>query len=231
MRTTEVFKPVRVWRGDKMVRGFEASCRHCTNRASVPANPIGGFSSGNDAVEEIRLVTRKFVKEGWVIGKGAAHHECPECAQKRAAARVVNASKEIVKLKKDPMLAAAPPAPPADDRKLTREHRRIIFDKLNEVYASEVEGYRGNWNDQRVAETLGAPIEWIATVRVENFGDETGNAAAAKLREIIEEGRKLLIDCAACRVAARDANEKLAAMDARSSELEKRLADAVAALT
>jgi hypothetical protein len=53
---------------------------------------------------------------------------------------------------------------------MTRDDRRIIFAKLNEVYRNEREGYAPGWTDAKVAEDLGINVAWVAEVRDEHFG-------------------------------------------------------------
>ena len=66
----------------------------------------------------------------------------------------------------------------------SREDRRLIFAQLEEVYVSEKVGYKRGWSDQKVAEHMQLPIEWVAEVRDANFGPDT-NEAAVELREIV----------------------------------------------
>ena len=60
-------------------------------------------------------------------------------------------------------------------RMLGREDRRIIFEKLNEVYVSDKVGYGDGWTDEKVASDLGVPRAWVKLIRDENFGDEMAN--------------------------------------------------------
>lgn len=64
-------------------------------------------------------------------------------------------------------LKAEPP------REMGREDRRIITEKLDEVYGSDA--YRVPWTDAAVAKDLGVPRQWVSTVREQFFGPEGGN--------------------------------------------------------
>lgn len=82
------------------------------------------------------------------------------------------------------------PVAVAGPRVMTREDRRLIFVRLNEVYESEATGYAKGFSDKAVAAELAMPMAWVATVRDENFGPHRENEeiraiadAVAKLRD------------------------------------------------
>lgn len=110
-----------------------------------------------------------------------------------------------LELVRDTMMSSATmqPDPP---KTMTREDRRIIFEKLNEVYLDDKVGYSDGWSDDKVANDLAVPRAWVKLIRDENFGDEiTSESVRAKVKEAhelvakirtlqphIEEARKLL---------------------------------------
>lgn len=73
-------------------------------------------------------------------------------------------------------------------REMSRDDRRVIFAKLNEVYIDESKGYDNGWSDHRVAVDLGVPRAWVASVREEMFGPDKSNAEA---RQLVQDGRAL----------------------------------------
>jgi hypothetical protein len=58
-------------------------------------------------------------------------------------------------------------------RELGREDRRIINDKLDEVYGREA--YKAPWTDAAVAKDLGVPRDWVVQVREQFFGPAGSN--------------------------------------------------------
>ena len=84
---------------------------------------------------------------------------------------------------------------PDKPRQLTKEDRRIIFSKLNEVYVDERTGYSASWTDGSVATNLGVPTEWVKQIRDENFGPLAINPEVLALinecRQIREEVRRI----------------------------------------
>lgn len=60
-------------------------------------------------------------------------------------------------------------------REMSREDRRIIFAKVDELYLDDKSGYVAPWTDSAVARDLGVPRAWVATVRDELFGPEGSN--------------------------------------------------------
>lgn len=61
-------------------------------------------------------------------------------------------------------------------KQMTRMDKRIIFEKMNEVYINEKEGYSAPWTDEMVAKHLGVCRAWIAKVREEDFGPLGSNS-------------------------------------------------------
>ena len=75
-------------------------------------------------------------------------------------------------------------------RSMTRDERRIIFQKIDDVYVGEKVGYSAGWSDARIATDLGVPRVWVSKIRDENFGpdiDEQSTKLVAEAREILAE--------------------------------------------
>ena len=75
------------------------------------------------------------------------------------------------------MMKAEPP------RTMSREDRRIVFEKLNGVYLDEKRGYDTGWSDHKVAIDLGVPRAWVEQVREEMFGPVNSNP---EIQEFLE---------------------------------------------
>lgn len=80
------------------------------------------------------------------------------------------------------------------NRPMDKADRRIVIAKLNEVYGDDM--YLEDWIDQKVAEDLGVPVEWVAEVRDENFGPNLNaalkvQAAQNKMKGLTELGEKV----------------------------------------
>lgn len=122
-----------------------------------------------------------------------------EQRQQEKPAMVAHGPAHSIVLK--PVSGAVPQPKP-----MGRDDRRIIFEKLNEVYADEKTGYGGDWTDKTVAEDLGVPMAWVAAIREEMFGPAGGNSIIsqeiAAAREVLAQGRKLLTDAADLKVQA-----------------------------
>ena len=88
---------------------------------------------------------------------------------------------------------------PEEPRKMGREDRRIIFEKLNEVYLNEAVGYETGWSDHRVATDLGVPRKWVEQIRDENFGAIGTNPEMSEFlteaERLIGEARSILLQC------------------------------------
>lgn len=102
-----------------------------------------------------------FLSKGWAVGGGPEADFCPGHARqsKRKDGTATNNSNAPV--------AAKP-------REMSREDRRIISEKLDEVYGKDA--YKGVWTDSAVAKELDVPRAWVAQVREQFFGPEGSNA-------------------------------------------------------
>jgi hypothetical protein len=173
-------------------------CHQCGRNEVIPLR--GGVHTVQQS-----LADKMFQRHGWLIGRRRKFDTCPDCVQRerdernarRIAAEVrptiadvwpTKKETNVVELKAIPMIAA--PQPVIDEpRTMTRLDKRIIFSRLEEVYVDEHTGYSSGWSDQRVATELGIPLDWVRTLRDENFGPE-GHSPEAKA--LFEEARKLL---------------------------------------
>lgn len=68
----------------------------------------------------------------------------------------------------------------ASRRQPSREDKRRVLDKLNEVYSGEEVGYSGDWSDAKVAAALSVPVRWVSDLRIEFHGENAGNEAGDK---------------------------------------------------
>ncbi len=71
---------------------------------------------------------------------------------------------------------------------MTRDERRLIWAKLDEVYVDEKAGYSAGWTDARLAEDLGVPRAWVSTIRDENFGPDQSE----ELQRTVAEARAVM---------------------------------------
>lgn len=167
---------------DHPKRGVRAKCGHCPYEEAIAINTMKGHGDDDDINE--RMVIRKFENHGWKIGKTAPAHRCPSCysAIKIASARKHKES-EMENNKIVPINAESP-------RNMSREERRIIFERLNAVYLSEKVGYSEDWSDEKVAADVKAPRAWVSVVREEMFGPDINEHSI----RIFTEAKELLTE-------------------------------------
>lgn len=138
-----------------------AICGGCGSKQHVVTS---GYSSLPDEVVQKKLVTL-----GWQIGRKATADRCPACVRSTAK------EKKVVQLK-----SVATP-----ERQMTRDDRRIIFAKLEDVY--EGKGYVEGWTDKRLADDLSVPKKWVSDIRAEFFGDAADNEEIRALSEKLDQ--------------------------------------------
>ncbi len=187
----DAFTRTTVPHGGQRKRGFTISCGRCGRLQSEPINTFKGSAENEDIAA--RFIEKKFHNSGWKVGKNASQHRCPGCF---AAIRNAAKEKQLLKQKEaevmgDNVVKIVPGAP----RSMEREDRRIVFEKLNDVYLDEKAGYSADWTDAKVSNDLGVPRDWVKQVREEMFGPEGSNgkidAALAEAKEILAEIRKM----------------------------------------
>jgi hypothetical protein len=173
-------------------RGAKATCGQCGATHKERANSSQGV--GDDDAQVERRVARRFQSAGWQIGKRPSLNRCPDCVakmeQKMKELDVVKDSK-VVQMTTTSVKALDAPDP---FRPMTRDDRRIIHNKVDEVYVSEAVGYSAGWSDQRVSSDLGVPKMWVSKIRDESFGpdlDEAVTQTIKEAREVLEEMRAM----------------------------------------
>lgn len=191
-------------------RATEIRCGACGEKDHV-------INTSNNKVLPSTMVEKKFQQAGWAVGAGPAADRCPACVAKlrgpKPALKIVPkptpVAEEVVQMQE---AAAAPPPP------MTREDRRVIFEKLNEVYVDEKTGYDRGWSDKRIAEDLGTKRAWVQQVRDEMFGPARDNE---DVRDFVSMLTPLTNDVAALTKDAADIVARVKVIEGRAAELAK----------
>lgn len=202
------FEPSTVKHENRLLRAMKAKCASCTFEDRVHMNSMR-IGSGTDSEIEEREAVKKFEKLGWSFDK---KNKCPSCIKEDER----NRTAEPVK----PELKVVATAPSTTPREMSREEKRIVFEKLNEVYVDEKVGYAPPWTDAKVASELGCPRAWVERVRSEMFGDVNSNADISALQG---EARAVAESLNAATAAYNELGNEFKKLFARASEVEKRL--------
>jgi hypothetical protein len=199
-------------------RGARATCGYCPTTNTVRVNTFA-HGSGEDDEKVERHVRRKFEALGWKVGRTAKDNRCPKCF---SAIKLAAKNRQRAKEREEAMTHPAPdekvvPMKPAIEphRALTRDDRRIIFNKIDEVYAGEKVGYSAGWNDERIAKDLGVPRGWVAKIRDENFGPDVDERET----QVLVEAKALLTEIKAIGAQAEPIVRKLNELLDRSDGL------------
>ena len=204
--------------GDKLVRGITVRCGYCPDTMqSIPVNSFASAKTSSDDLEK-SFICRKLEALGWLIGRNKNQHRCPECYKKIKFAAVRKSQDKIKMTTEAPKvisLTGNAPAPVMPTREMTRDDRRIIFEKLQEVYVNETVGYSPGWTDHKVATDLGVPRTWVSKIRDENFGEELTNE---ETRKVLQEAKLALQDA---RLAAIKVDEAMEAYKKASGVIER----------
>ena len=158
-----------------------------------------------------------FRRNGWTIGATQNKDRCPSCSSRKP--RIVSSFADIPQME--------PAAMPAPEIKLvraeepsvpTREERRVIFAKLEDVYEGEATGYSKGWSDHRVATDLGVPRAWVELIRSENFGDAQDNSDVRQFMAMLDTMRD------ECAQVQRKAAEAFKQAEATKAQAERAVA-------
>ena len=190
------------------------------------------------------LAAKKFSADNWHLGGGPHADICPHCWEKMKEMRKAvpeeakpyvpeNHNKEvhvnIQPAKPSSILMSAAPALTGPNLETAgivptiegadRTVKKLINDKLHEVYPQLDEGYSPGWTDRRVATDLGAKVEWVAYIREEMFGPEKKPVRdfSKDIAALEEKGREIL-----------EINKNVTAMIDKMDELDKRFNDLIA---
>ena len=109
-------------------------------------------------------------KAAWLVWAGEGYPRHPE-AERLMAGFAPNDGEASWRRARGGLMAKILPM----DRQMTRDDRRLIWQKLNETYHSEDAGYQPGWTDHKVSLALDCPLPWVATVREEYFGTFAGS--------------------------------------------------------
>lgn len=209
----------------KSVRGVVATCK-CGVIKSLPFNSAH-HSRPQSWIES--TIARKLESEGWKTLKAKDGPVCPSCVARGTAepsklhvieARPEDQAKPIpIKNFKDldiltlTQLGQTSPKPP----ELTKENRRVILAKLEDVYVDETTGYSAGWTDAKVAADLGVPRAWVTTLRAENFGPE-GNE---EIKVALAEAKELMAAINKAMCAFGEQNRIIDELERRAEKIER----------
>lgn len=188
-------------------------------------------------------VVRHFSRRGWKVGQRPKNDRCPACngLSYQASEDVVNDNREA-ELSKSNVEPLKPKATLKDLSQLTRElvradapeeptreERRIIFAKLQDVYIDETKGYDVGWTDHKVATDLAVPRAWVAKIRDENFGPAKDNAdirtVLGNLETLKNEMNSALKACDESRLAAQAKIDELSKNQLWAKDVVRRIED------
>ncbi|MFK0384972.1 hypothetical protein [Agrobacterium sp. NPDC090273] len=196
--TDRTFPEVSIPYGDKTTKAMQITCDCCGGVAYFPHQT--GLNRKPPSA-----ATQHFQNKGWVVGNSPRKDFCP-----------IHASPSK---RKGQIAMADTTATIADKpRDLSREDRRIINDKLDEVYGKEA--YKSPWTDAAVAKDLGVPRDWVSQVREQFFGPAGSNPL---FDEFLTETARIDAAFAAYATSCAAAEKAAAAQKQAHADLSKQM--------
>lgn len=176
------FEYTKVKQGGALISALQIKCAECP--ATLELVQTGSRRLPHEAA------ARKFRNHGWKVGSKPKGDLCPSCQLKdKNMAPKPDTPQPIV-------FASQKAEPP---REMSRDERRIVFEKLNECYVGPEVGYDKGWSDEKVASDLGVPRAWIESVREEFFGPVAPAIDPAALADLKARAAEALKDAVADR--------------------------------
>lgn len=139
MALGRMFPIERINREEQSIMAAKIECADCG--AVAYSTSRGGL---NPKAHE-----QHFRNTGWQVGNSPRRDICPSCSKPKS--RWLQKEKPDLKVVKMEPVKAEPP------REMGREDRRIITDKLDDVYDEKSGRYKAPWTDSAVSKDLGVP--------------------------------------------------------------------------
>lgn len=171
-----------------------------------------------------------FARRGWHVGKKPKDDVCPKCIERAQNERKAQKLTLVTKERTDmghidgKNLATNNPLPIKAEppKAMGIEDRRIVYEKIGDVYLDPKTGYSKGWTDQRIAEELGCPRAWVSEVRDMMFGPEANQELAAlraEHKKVVDKVEELRADFQYLSVTASDISREQATLQGEFSRL------------
>jgi hypothetical protein len=195
-------------------RGIQAKCgfSSCDRTETIMVNTMRRTGTGDEDLIE-KSIAQKFEKTGWKIGKNPTQNRCPACFTAIKAANKRKAQEVKPEPTTSPMQVQPPP------RNMTRDERYLITKKIDEFYVNDKVGYMTGWNDKKIAEDLGVPVGFVASVREDTFGPNIDEYST----QVMEEAKGILDEIKAIRLQVEEMIKPLKVLVEQADRIEKKL--------
>jgi hypothetical protein len=162
-------------------RAMRVYCYRCGKPGTCVANAMAYGAGSED--REHRMAARKFTNMGWEVDLIRGKHFCPDCQTSPQVREQPMKKEDVQEATIVPMVASA-------GRKMEPADRRVIYEKMNEVYLDD-KGYAPPWTDETLAKDLGVPRAWVMQIREEMFGPLASNS---NIDDAVKAARELAVE-------------------------------------
>jgi len=231
---------IRVGEQRRRIRAIECSSENCQRRDEI-------FDNGSTELPN-EIVLKKFQQKNWEVGRDRNNDVCPDCLASRRHRKqreekmhdrnsvVAGAMDRLQTLAQQKpsyetaqaaIVAARHPekvtkaaVPEVETRKMEVDERRVVFTKLNDVWAGGDMGYAAPWTDAAVAKDLGVPLAWVVEVRSLMFGEIRDNQ---DIRDILDKITQTRQDITDNLLVAVGMTKQMAEMATQAKELHNKI--------
>lgn len=228
---------IRVGEQRRRIRAIECSSENCQRRDEI-------FDNGSTELPQ-EIVLKKFQQKNWEIGRDRNNDVCPDCLASRRHRKqreekmhdrnsvVAGAMERLQGLAQKPNYETVARHPEkvieatvpkqvveVEARKMEVDERRVVFTKLNDVWAGGDIGYSAPWTDAAVAKDLGVPLAWVVEVRSQLFGEVRDNQ---EIRDVLDKITKVRKDIADNLLVAVGMTRQMAEMATQAKELHNKI--------
>ncbi len=227
---TRHFERTGIASGSGRVSALRIVCGCCEAAGYVPATAALRQGEPDAAIAA-------FGAHGWQVGATPAEDRCPACSRRSssdrkqttkgagtmaagprkttakaatAKATTAKAAAKTTAITASPKVSEAQALQAELPPQMGRDDRRIIMEKLDDVYGDNA--YGGSWTDTTVARDLNVPRAWVSEVREAFFGPEGSNPLLDRYGQEREEFERLHAGFMAARKSHCEAHDQLVKM-------------------
>ena len=215
------FERTGIVSGSGRIPALRIVCGCCEAAGYVPAT--AALRQGEPAA-----AIAAFGAHGWQVGATPAEDRCPACSRRSSSDRKQTtkgagtmaagprkttakaATAKTTANAESPTVSEAQTLQADLPPQMGRDDRRIIMEKLDDVYGDNA--YGGSWTDTTVARDLNVPRAWVSEVREAFFGPEGSNPLLDRYGQEREEFERLHAGFMAARKRHCEAHDQLVKM-------------------
>lgn len=154
------FKVLAIAHGDRNIWKTRIICHACPYE-----NVLEHIRNGPMEPEEY------FLKHHWAVGTNEQGDMCPQCIEDRRLQRRLKGAKDMKEETSSREVKTDKPVRAEEPRRANPTEVRIVLKTIEDHWNDDTNRYESGWSDQRIANDLNVPVQWITSEREHAFGE------------------------------------------------------------